>query len=225
MSGNNRVVRLSRVCLLAHLSMNVGTKSILFGVHAFWWHPFTVALAWRRLYGKWPGRYEWCAIFCHDLGYWGCPNMDGKEGRQHPLKSAAIAFQVAKWVSRFYWWNVWKRCPQGCAESVGLDTAFKVRHHSREMVKKDNEIFTTNFQPSRLCWADKFCCFYDPTWFYLLRAHLSGEIYEFRANAAGHIPDTFSFADWYRWYRLKILWLPEIQSLLARSRRSCIFPF
>lgn len=205
--------------------MNVGTKSILFGVHAFWWHPFTVALAWRRLYRKWPNRYEWCAILCHDLGYLGKPNMDGKEGREHPIVGARWAGKLARWVSRFTGPH-WHDKDSGCNNEVwhGINTALLALGHSREYAKLHGR------EPSRLCWADKFCCFYDPTWFYLLRAHLSGEIYEFRANAQGSIPETFSFADWYRWYRLKVLWLPEIQNLLAwrrlrRQSRSCVFPF
>jgi hypothetical protein len=177
------------------------------------WHPFTVALAWRKLYGKWPDRYEWCAIFCHDLGYWGCSNMDGKEGHEHPVKGAMRAGRLADWVSRKSGNPVLHSILRG-NEACELSLL-----HSREYAKLHG------LKPSALCWADKFCCFYDPTWFYLLRAHLSGEIYEFRANAVGHIPDEFTYADWYCWYRLKILWLPEIQSLLASRRRSCIFPF
>lgn len=204
--------------------MNVGTKSILFGVHAFWWHPFTVALAWRKLYGKWPDRYEWCAIFCHDLGYWGCPNMDGKEGRQHPVLGAKFAGNLARWVNKIfgpYWFD--KASGHNSVNHHQIETAMLSLFHSREYSRESKL-----FPPSRLCWADKFCCFYDPTWFYLLRAHLSGEIYEFRANARGMIPDEFSCADWYRWYRLRILWLDEIQSLLALRRhsrqQSCVFP-
>ena len=34
--------------------MNIGTKSLLYGAHQFALHPFFVALAWRRLYGRWP---------------------------------------------------------------------------------------------------------------------------------------------------------------------------
>jgi len=183
--------------------MNVGTKSILFGVHAFWWHPFTVALAWRRLYQKWPTWYEWVCIFCHDLGYWGCPNMDGAEGRKHPVIGARIASKIVGFFAP-------RRAEWAYVSTIS---------HSREYAR----LF--QYTPSRLCWADKFCCFYDPTWFYLLRAHLSGEIYEFRANASEHIPAEFTFREWYRWYRLKVLWLPEIQSLLASRRRSCLFPF
>jgi len=184
--------------------MNVGTKSILFGVHAFWWHPLTVALAWRKLYGRWPRRYEWCAILCHDLGYWGCPNMDGKEGRLHPEKGAEWAYALAGRLAR------WSGETELRQMSRANDAFFLSLYHSREFSKMH---LTT---PSKLCWADKFCCFYDPTWLYLLRAHLSGEIYEFRANASAHIPDEFSFSDWYNWYRMKIYWLDEIQALLKK---------
>lgn len=184
------------------------------------WHPLTVAFAWRRLYGKWPNRYEWCAIFCHDLGYWGCPNMDGREGREHPVKGAKLAGNLARWVNKIFgphWFD--KASGHNSVNHHQIETAMLSLGHSREYAK------LSKFPPSKLCWADKFCCFYDPTWFYLLRAHLSGEIYEFRRNAIGHIPDTFTFREWYVWYRLKILWLDEIQSLLASRRRSCIFPF
>ena len=30
--------------------MRVGTKSVLFGAHAFWLHPFALAVAWWKLY-------------------------------------------------------------------------------------------------------------------------------------------------------------------------------
>lgn len=192
--------------------MNVGTKSVLFGVHAFWWHPFTVAFAWRKLYGAWPDRFQWCAIFCHDLGYWGCPNMDGIEGRRHPIAGAAWAQKLAGRVAR---WSGYNRVHQ---LTTALDIYFLSLLHSREFSKE------TNVEPSELCWADKYCCFYDPAWFYLLRGHLSGEIYEFRANAAGHIPDGYSLRQWYLWYRNKVRNLPEIARLLPPSR-SCVFPF
>lgn len=194
--------------------MNVGTKSVLFGVHCFWWHPITVAFAWRKLYGHWPRRKEWCAIICHDLGYWGCPNMDGPEGREHPERGAVLAYHLAGKAARWMGdTELHQMFDAGDAYSLSL-------YHSREYSKARERL------PSALCWADKYCCFYDPTWFYLLRAHLSGEIYEFRANAIGHIPDSFSYSDWFRWYRLKILWLDEIQSLLAlrQHSRSCVFP-
>ena len=60
--------------------MNVGTRSLLFGVHQFAIHPWFVAAAWWRLYGFPFDPRLWVAFFVHDLGYWGKPNMDGAEG-------------------------------------------------------------------------------------------------------------------------------------------------
>jgi hypothetical protein len=198
------------------LPMKVGTKSILFGVHQFLWHPITVGLAWRHLYGAWPDRYEWIAIFCHDLGYWGKPNMDGAEGKTHPEAGAAWAKRFAKWMFRFTGSTLYgdSKYHEGVTHDLSL-------YHSREYCKLHGQ------KPSRLYAADKFCCYYDPAWFYLLRAHLSGEIHEYRANAVGLIPDTFTMRDWFRWYRLNVLWRKEIQDLLAQrqSSRSCLFPF
>ena len=182
--------------------MKVGTKSVLFGVHQFLWHPLTVALAYRKLYGKWPTWVQWVCIFCHDLGYWDCPEMDGPVGRYHPIRGAQIAQRVTKAIARF------RGRSELRSEMLGITAYLWSVGHSRELAKQ------RKCKPSELCWADKYCCFYDPTWFYLLRGHLSGEIYEFRANAKGHIPDDYTFRQWYRWYRNKVKNLPEIQKLL-----------
>src|SRR5688572_14675463 len=82
--------------------MNVGTKSLLFGVHQFLWHPLTVWLAYVRLYGRLPNWWQCIAIFCHDLGYWGRPNMDGKEGKQHPYGGAFIAARISTAIWEFF---------------------------------------------------------------------------------------------------------------------------
>ena len=71
--------------------MQVGTKSLLFGVHQIFWHPLTVTLAWKELYKTWPSWKEFVCIFIHDWGYWGCPNMDGEEGENHPVWAAKFA--------------------------------------------------------------------------------------------------------------------------------------
>src|SRR5262245_41708328 len=76
--------------------MKIGTKSVLFGVHQFLWHPLTVGLAWRKLYGVWPRAEGWVAIFCHDLGYSVCTNIDGPEGRLHPERGAKLALKTAR---------------------------------------------------------------------------------------------------------------------------------
>ena len=70
--------------------MRVGTKSLLFGVHQFLWHPVTVILAWRKLYG-WPSARETVCILVHDGGYWKAADMDGEWGMNHPELGAKIA--------------------------------------------------------------------------------------------------------------------------------------
>lgn len=134
--------------------MKMGTKSLLFGVHQFLWHPLTVARAWRHLYGKWPRWREWVCIIVHDIGYWGAPNMDGDEGTQHPLRGAHL-------VGRLF----------------GADCERLVLLHSRTLSRK------FGLEPSKLCWPDKASIAFDPAWFYLARARLSGEILEYHRNA------------------------------------------
>ncbi len=141
--------------------MKVGTRSVLFGAHAFWLHPWFVALAWWRLYGfPWDPRL-WVAFFVHDLGYWGKPNMDGPEGEEHPLWGAAVMLVLfgERW-SRF------------------------VYYHSRFLAKRDGEPF------SRLCVADKLAVALEPAWLYLPRVILSGEIREYMALAGARNPDS-----------------------------------
>lgn len=61
----------------------MGTRSLLVGAHQFLWHPLTVFLSWHDLYGKWPNWKVCVCIFIHDWGYWGCKDMEGKEGWHH----------------------------------------------------------------------------------------------------------------------------------------------
>lgn len=132
----------------------VGTKSLLYGVHQFAWHPFTVRLAWVRLYKISPNWKTCVCIVIHDWGYWGCNTMDGVGGREHPRWAARIA---GKWFGQdYYHLCLW---------------------HSRYLAKKYNGV------PSALCWADKYSMLSDPVWFYLIRARLSGEIEEYHKNA------------------------------------------
>jgi len=157
--------------------MKVGTKSVIFGVHNFIWHPITVTLAWTKLYGL-PNWKELVCIFVHDLGYWGKPNIDGIEGEMHPVMGSEIAH-------------------------VLLDPCniFKYRdmclYHSRTCAKK------YGVSPSQLCWCDKLCIKYDPWWFYLFRAILSGEIIEYRRDAikSGLLPSDATYREWFSWAR------------------------
>lgn len=149
----------------------VGTKSLLFGVHHFAWHPFTVWRAWIALYGTWPTWREGVCIVIHDWGYWGCPNMDGLEGRRHPVAGAALA----RWLFGEEEWKL-------------------VALHSRHRAEQFGLV------PSRLCWADKFSMLYDPQWFYLLRARATGEILEYRevAAQANFLPLAAPHTAWHR---------------------------
>lgn len=157
--------------------MTVGTKSSLFGTHQFFYHPITVALAWRRLYGQWPRWREWVAILLHD-NYFGLPNMDGPEGKTHPARNAALA----RWIAGPY------------AEEL-------VRFHSRAFAQAAER------NPSALCAPDKMSILYDPKWFYILRARASGEIWEYIKNAvsSGHVSADTTPSEWYDFYKGKVM--------------------
>src|SRR5271169_964683 len=82
--------------------MRIGTKSVLFGAHCFFLHPWFVAAAWWKLNGfPWDPRL-WVAFFVHDIGYLGKANMDGTEGESHPEVGARI----------MHWWfdERWASC-------------------------------------------------------------------------------------------------------------------
>lgn len=148
----------------------VGTKSLLIGVHQFAWHPITVWMAWRWLYRKRPSWRECVCIVIHDWGYWGCANMDGVEGEKHPYFGARIAFFL-----------------------FGAEYEQLCLWHSRYLAKSCGR------EPSKLCWADKASMIFDPQTFYLDRARLTGELSEYRHNAArrGFIPLSASDIAWH----------------------------
>jgi len=158
--------------------ISVGTKSLLFGVHQFLLHPISVTLAWRDLYGIWPNWREFICIFIHDWGYWGCPNMDGPEGEEHPKYGARLAYR-----------------------HLGIYWYYFCITHSRYFAAK------LRMEPSKLCWADKLAIKYDPWWTYLPRAVLSGEIHEYRKLAAnfGETPLSTSNIEWYKWAQKRMI--------------------
>jgi hypothetical protein len=162
--------------------LSVGTKSILFGVHQFFWHPITVILAWIELYG-FPNLKELVCIFVHDLGYWGCPNMDGDEGELHPFFGAHFA---NRWLDPSH-------------QGWGFPGTYMhlCLFHSRTLAKLHRA------EPTKLCWADKLSIKYDPWWFYLLRARLSGELDEYMSDAIKHgfIDKNATRREWFVWAR------------------------
>ena len=137
--------------------MNVGTKSVLFGVHQFLIHPVIVARAWWIVHEEWPELHEWAAIITHDLGYWGSPNMDGDHGEQHPERIAA-------------WWRKY-------FGDFGYKVAVEVLGHSRFHAAKNNLPLSRLFQPDKLASA------LYPRWLYLILGNLSGEIHEYMKHA------------------------------------------
>lgn len=139
--------------------MTVGTKSLLFGVHQFAVHPWFVAWAWWRLYGFPIDPRLWVAFIVHDWGYWGCPNMDGPEGEEHPRLGANI-------MRRLFGQAWWEFCY--C--------------HSRFLSKRECKQF------SRLCVADKLAIALTPSWIYIPAAILSGELSEYMSGQGARTP-------------------------------------
>lgn len=152
--------------------MKMGTKSLLFGVHQFLWHPFTVWLAWIKLYRRLPGFRESVCIFVHDWGYWGCGSMNSGCGAVHPVYAAYLVYP---------WFG--EKWAEFCL------------FHSRHFAKARGK------DPSLLCWADKGSITFDPWWLYLPRAWASGELEEYRREAdhVGLLPKEYSHRSWHRW--------------------------
>ncbi len=133
--------------------MMIGTKSILFGAHQFLIHPIFVAIAWWKLYGIPLDPRLWMCFLLHDIGYWGCPNMDGKEGERHTRWAADVM-------------------------SIFGNDWFNLCHlHSRFLARKLRR------NPSKLCMADKLSTVLEPWWLYLPRVILTNEIREYMAVA------------------------------------------
>lgn len=134
--------------------MRIGTKSVLFGAHCFFLHPWFVALAWWKLYGFPFDPRLWVAFFVHDLGYLGMPNMDGEEGEMHPLFGAGLMVLL-----------------------FGDEWGAFCLAHSRYLAKR------LGLQPSRLCFADKLAFSLTPRWLYLPMVRATGELSEYLKNA------------------------------------------
>lgn len=154
----------------------VGTQSLLWGGHQCILHPLAVALAWRRLYGSWPRHPAiWLAILVHDWGYWGCPNMDGPEGKGHPdLGATLVERAFPDWVPHehatpgrlFYYqsWHTWTAC------------------HSRSYARG----LGFGQPPSPLQAPDKLATALLPVWLLGTLYALSGEWREYKARWLAH---------------------------------------
>jgi hypothetical protein len=195
--------------------MKVGTRSVLFGAHCFFLHPWFVAIGWLRLYGfrrvyvgyapgnpqSWRWRIGirggpvfgaiwdprvWVAFFVHDIGYLGKPNMDGKEGERHVELGARIMSALFD--------RAKKRKIPGTNSEVGVWGLFSLCH-SRYYAK------AVALPLSPLTFADKLSLVYIPAWLYLPLVSATGEIKEYLKNAenadSGHwTPGRYDKARW-----------------------------
>lgn len=164
--------------------MTRGTLSLLVGAHQFIVHPIAVIIAYRMLYKCWPDLAELLCIIVHDWGYWGCPNMDGDEGSEHPELGARIARRLLKRGDKERGEYYYRWC----------------YYHSRHLAKCDG------VGPSLLCWADKLGTAITPWWLYLPGAWLSGELEEYRwqahqfhAYTGKGVPLSATNRQWFSW--------------------------
>ncbi len=152
--------------------MTIGTRSVLYGAHCFFLHPFFVAWGWKKLYGfPWDPRL-WVCFFVHDLGYIGKPNMDGEEGEAHPIFGARV-------MSALFDWRKDDEIP--VIVNVGRRQVLRrwgrfSLYHSRFYARQHEA------EPSKLCFADKLAIVLTPRWLYLPMVHWTGEVDEYLAH-------------------------------------------
>ena len=169
--------------------MKIGTKSILFGAHCFFLHPWFVAEAWSRLYGFPLKPWIWVMFFVHDLGYLGSPNMDGEEGEQHPWVGAHILYWLQ---GAWMYFTGWAWAPWPGAKPVPWWKMARRWNHAqllvsqRKLIWGNESLFHSRFlakfydiKPSRMCFADKLAIVIMPWWIYLPMVNLTGEIHEY----------------------------------------------
>lgn len=153
--------------------MKIGSRSLLFGAHQFLLHPVCVALAWRKLYGRFPGDPRiWIAFVVHDWGYWGCPNMDGAEGKMHPWRAARW---FAAWFDKFETSTAPSHNGKNCVDPLG-EWGRLCLFHSRSLARRYGE------PVSQLCAPDKIASFMVPRFVYLTGTRWSGELAEYMAQ-------------------------------------------
>ena len=179
--------------------MKIGTKSLLFGAHQFILHPVFVAIAWCKLFGFPKDIRIWIAFIVHDWGYWGKPNMDGKEGEEHPIVGAEIMHKLFDKKAKVV--DIGRgRSIYSSATSDWYDfTLFHSRFYAAVRGAKI----------SKLCVADKYAFGVPPSWLYIMLASWSGEIKEYMTKGRSkYIWENKK--DWY-WhiYVTMIKWVNE----------------
>lgn len=152
--------------------MTKGTKSVLFGAHCFFLHPFFVFVGWWKLYGFPYDPRLWLAFFLHDLGYIGKKNMDDEEGEKHPFFGANIMGRL--FGEEWYWFTLL---------------------HSRFLAKKLGKNY------SKLCVADKYAICLTPSWLYIPMTLMSGEIHEYIKDAEKNSNGTVKSGTYLNWHK------------------------
>ena len=170
--------------------MRVGTKSVLFGAHCFFIHPFFVAAGWWRARSfPWDVRL-WAAFFVHDLGYLGCPNVEGPEGEEHVQLGSRIMGLL-----------------------FGRSWADFTLRHSRYWAKKHG------VSVSELCYADKLAFVLTPGWLYLPMVRATGELAEYMAKSRDRQAGCAAFSETER-AQLEsgdpVIWLRGLQGYTRR---------
>jgi hypothetical protein len=118
--------------------------------------------------------------------------MDGELGQSHPEFGAWLAGRLVYYYARLRGRNkLYAECVERHYREVSL-------FHSRFYAARHNAHVSILFMP------DKLCVLFEPCWFYLLRARLSGEVYEYVANAGNRFPGKRTPANWLRWYQRKV---------------------
>jgi hypothetical protein len=174
--------------------MTTGTKSVLFGAHCFFIHPWFVWLAHWKLYG-WEALDPRVIVACvvHDWGYAGCHSMDDEVGETHPIVGAKIMGWLFDWGCEYssipleVGWN--NKIPQGWTwdRDRVLDKRISIKRksvrwynfallHSRYYSKRLGLPF------SRLCVSDKYSFVLTPWWIYIPCVLMAGEWREYLHN-------------------------------------------
>jgi hypothetical protein len=170
--------------------MRIGTRSVLFGAHAFWLHGFLVAEAWRRLYGFPYSLPLWVSFFLHDLGYFRKSDIEGPSGETHLYAGARVVRLL-----------------------FGPDWGEFCLRHSRYWVRKHGG------RLSRLAAADKLAFVLTPHWLYLPMARATGELSEYMAVSQDRQAGDDGFTERERDLLAsgdRRLWLAALQAYTAR---------
>lgn len=138
--------------------MRIGTKSVLFGAHAFFLHPVLVFVSYWRLYGFPRDPRLIVAFMVHDLGYLGMDSVEGPGSEKHVELGGRITdFMFGRR------WGDFVRC------------------HSRSWCERHGRPY------SRLCVADKLAFVLTPAWLYLPMVRASGELAEYVAATESQV--------------------------------------